>query len=63
MSRIGPATIGSTTTIPASRGPHRRPTSDEATTSIGASSSFRATIVTGAKCGKDPRRTVYHQPA
>src|SRR5215216_6022891 len=49
INKIGPATIGSTTKIPATRGPQRRPASDEPTTNKGASSSFNARTVTGAQ--------------
>jgi len=49
INEIGPATMGSTTKIPATEGPQRRPASDEPTTSKGASSSFNARTVTGAQ--------------
>jgi hypothetical protein len=49
ISKIGPATIGSTTRIPATRGPQRRPASEEATTNSGSSSSFNAKTVMDAE--------------
>src|SRR5215211_9492734 len=49
INKIGPATIGKTTKIPATRGPQRLPVSDEPTTSKGASSSFNARRVTSAQ--------------
>jgi hypothetical protein len=48
------ATIGSTTKIPATRGPQRRPASDEPTTSKGASSSFNARTVIAAEYRRRP---------
>jgi hypothetical protein len=51
---MGPATIGSTTRVPATRGPQRRPASAEATTSSGASSSFSAKRVIAAEYRRKP---------
>lgn len=50
MNRMGPATIGSATSVPATEGPHRRPASDDPTTSNGASTSFNINSVTDPPC-------------
>jgi hypothetical protein len=54
INKIGPATIGSTTKVPATRGRLRRPASDEPTTSKGASSSFNARTVIAAEYRRRP---------